>query len=130
MAIDMNRRQPAGGPVRLGLRANWPQFVLLVVVNVFVGGMVGLERATTSLVGTRVFHVSGYLAVEIVHGQIGHADLQSSGSFGQDGERHCPSVCPFSRRQRGAGRPHRAAPATADQLRFCWSATLATRNTS
>src|ERR1700732_4137998 len=32
MAIDMNQRQPAGGPVRLGLRANWPQFVLLVVV--------------------------------------------------------------------------------------------------
>jgi hypothetical protein len=50
------------GPVRLGLRANWPQFALLVVVNVFVGGMVGLERAT-SLVGTRVFHLSGYLAV-------------------------------------------------------------------
>jgi MFS family permease len=33
------------------------------VVNAFVGGMVGLERATTSLVGTRVFHLSGYLAV-------------------------------------------------------------------
>jgi MFS family permease len=49
--------------VRLGLRENWPQFALLVVVNVFVGGMVGLERATTSLVGTRVFHLSGYLAV-------------------------------------------------------------------
>jgi hypothetical protein len=31
--------------VRLGLRANWPQFALLVVVNVFVGGMVGLARA-------------------------------------------------------------------------------------
>jgi hypothetical protein len=50
----------AGGPVRLGLRANWPQFALLVLVNVFVGGMVGLERATTSLVGTRVFHLSGH----------------------------------------------------------------------
>jgi MFS family permease len=49
--------------VRLGLRANWPQFALLVVVNVFVGGMVGLERTTTSLVGTRVFHLSGYVAV-------------------------------------------------------------------
>jgi MFS family permease len=34
-----------------------------VVVNAFVGGMVGLERATTSLVGTRIFHLSGYLAV-------------------------------------------------------------------
>jgi MFS family permease len=49
--------------VRLGLRANWRQFTLLVVVNAFVGGMVGLERTTTSLVGTRVFHLSGYLAV-------------------------------------------------------------------
>jgi hypothetical protein len=28
------------------------------VVNVFVGGMVGLERATTSLIGARVFHLS------------------------------------------------------------------------
>jgi MFS family permease len=49
--------------VRLGLRANWQQFTLLVVVNVCVGGMVGLERTTTSLVGTRVFHLSGYVAV-------------------------------------------------------------------
>ncbi len=65
MAIGTDQPRPAGaaGPVRLGLRANWPQFALLVVVNVFVGGMVGLERATTSLVGTRVFHLSGYLAV-------------------------------------------------------------------
>ena len=50
-------------PLRLGLRENWPQFTLLVVVNVFVGGMVGLERATTSLTGTRVFHLAGYLSV-------------------------------------------------------------------
>jgi MFS family permease len=49
--------------VSLGLRANWPQFTLLVVVNACVGGMVGLERTTTSLVGTRVFHLTGYLAV-------------------------------------------------------------------
>ena len=59
---------PAAAPpldrtVRLGLRANWPQFTLLVVVNMFVGGMVGLERTTTSLIGTRVFHLAGYLAV-------------------------------------------------------------------
>ncbi|HEY6274829.1 MAG TPA: MFS transporter [Streptosporangiaceae bacterium] len=65
MAIGMDQPRPAAAtrPVQLGLRANWPQFALLVVVNVFVGGMVGLERATTSLVGTRVFHLSGYLAV-------------------------------------------------------------------
>jgi len=30
--------------VELGLRNNWKQFVLLVIVNTFVGGMVGMER--------------------------------------------------------------------------------------
>ncbi|PSR08709.1 MAG: MFS transporter, partial [Candidatus Arcticimaribacter sp.] len=28
----------------LGLKENWKQFTLLLVVNAFVGGMVGLER--------------------------------------------------------------------------------------
>jgi MFS family permease len=58
-----NRAGVPARPVRLGLAENWPQFTLLVVVNAFVGGMVGLERTTTSLVGTRVFHLTGYLAV-------------------------------------------------------------------
>ncbi len=35
-------RQPS--TVKLGLRENWRQFTLLVVINAFVGGMVGLER--------------------------------------------------------------------------------------
>lgn len=30
--------------VKLGLKENWKQFTLLVVVNAFVGGMIGLER--------------------------------------------------------------------------------------
>jgi MFS family permease len=30
--------------VSLGLKANWKQFALLVVINAFVGGMVGMER--------------------------------------------------------------------------------------
>lgn len=29
---------------KLGLKENWPQFTLLVVINAFVGGMIGLER--------------------------------------------------------------------------------------
>jgi MFS family permease len=32
-------------PPALGLRANWPQFSLLVVVNAFVGAMAGMERS-------------------------------------------------------------------------------------
>ncbi len=30
--------------IQLGLKENWPQFTILVIVNAFVGGMVGLER--------------------------------------------------------------------------------------
>ena len=30
--------------VQLGLKENWKQFALLLLVNAFVGGMVGLER--------------------------------------------------------------------------------------
>jgi MFS family permease len=53
----------AGGPdVRLGLRANLPQFLVLAVVNFFVGGMVGLERTVTPLVGSEQFHL-GEIAI-------------------------------------------------------------------
>ncbi len=31
-------------PVKLGLKQNWKQFTLLVIVNAFVGGMIGMER--------------------------------------------------------------------------------------
>jgi len=47
--------------VRLGLRENWPQFALLVVVNFFVGGMVGLERTVLPLVGTEEFGLTSEL---------------------------------------------------------------------
>jgi MFS family permease len=49
-------------PVELGLRANLAQFVLLAVVNFFVGGMVGLERTVTPLVGSEQFRL-GALAI-------------------------------------------------------------------
>ena len=51
------------GPARLGLRANLAQFILLVGVNALVGGMIGQERTVLPLLGTRVFHLSGYVAV-------------------------------------------------------------------
>ncbi|GAB3216608.1 MFS transporter [Mycolicibacterium hippocampi] len=52
-----------GRPVRLGLRENWLQFTLLVIVNVCVGGLVGLERTTVPLIGTEVFGLTNDLAV-------------------------------------------------------------------
>jgi MFS family permease len=49
------RDAPRAGEVRLGLRENLPQFTLLALVNLLVGGMVGLERTVTPLVGSEVF---------------------------------------------------------------------------
>jgi MFS family permease len=40
---------------QLGLRANWTQFTLLVVVNAFVGAMVGLERTVVPLLAEAEF---------------------------------------------------------------------------
>jgi MFS family permease len=40
---------------RLGLRANWRQFWLLVLINAFVGAMVGLERTVLPLIAEREF---------------------------------------------------------------------------
>ncbi|MCH7760222.1 hypothetical protein IIA15_02315 [candidate division TA06 bacterium] len=41
--------------VRLGLRANWRQFTLLVFINGFVGAMVGLERTVVPLIAKMDF---------------------------------------------------------------------------
>lgn len=48
--------------VRLGLAANWRQFALLVVINGFVGAMVGLERAVLPVVATTEFGVASTTA--------------------------------------------------------------------
>ncbi|MBA3053465.1 MAG: MFS transporter, partial [Sphingomonadales bacterium] len=44
--------------VQLGLKENWPQFALLVLVNAFVGGMVGIERTVVPLIGAEEFHLA------------------------------------------------------------------------
>ncbi len=49
--------------VQLGLRANWQQFMLLVIVNAFVGAMVGLERSIVPLLGHQVFGLASTTAV-------------------------------------------------------------------
>jgi MFS family permease len=54
---------PAPGVVRLGLRENLPQFSLLVVVNAFVGAMVGLERSILPAIAEQEFHLAARTAV-------------------------------------------------------------------
>ena len=52
----------ASKPITLGLSANWRQFALLVAVNVFVGGMVGLERTVLPLLAEGEFGVTSKAA--------------------------------------------------------------------
>ncbi len=49
--------------VRLGLRANWEQFTLLVAVNAFVGAMVGVERVLLPLLAEREFNLASRAAI-------------------------------------------------------------------
>jgi MFS family permease len=48
---------------RLGLRANLPQFSLLVLLNAFVGAMVGLERTVLPLLGEAEFGLGSKTAI-------------------------------------------------------------------
>jgi predicted MFS family arabinose efflux permease len=49
--------------IQLGLRANWQQFVLLVVINAFVGGMVGIERSILPLLAETDFGLASKAAI-------------------------------------------------------------------
>src|SRR2546427_234204 len=53
----------APGAVRLGLRANWRQFALLVAINAFVGGVVGVERSTLAPLAEHDFHLASHAAI-------------------------------------------------------------------
>jgi MFS family permease len=44
--------------LRLGLAENWRQFSLLILINGFVGGMVGLERTVVPLIGSEEFRIA------------------------------------------------------------------------
>src|SRR5438445_11344394 len=44
--------------VRLGLKENWRQFALLILINAFVGGMVGIERTVVPLIGSEEFGIT------------------------------------------------------------------------
>ena len=49
--------------IRLGLRENWKQFSLLILVSAFVGGMVGLERSIFPEYAQKVFGIESKTAV-------------------------------------------------------------------
>ena len=49
--------------VRLGLRENWSQFALLVVINAWVGAMIGMERTILPAIAETEFHLAARTAV-------------------------------------------------------------------
>ena len=72
---------PETHPVRLGLRENLGQFVLLVAINALVGGMIGQERTVLPLLaeeGLRAHRVHGraHLHRGLRRGEGGHQLLR------------------------------------------------------
>ncbi|QED36614.1 MFS transporter [Antarcticibacterium arcticum] len=49
--------------IHLGLKENWKQFTLLVLVNAFVGGMVGLERSILPEIAEKEFGIAATSAI-------------------------------------------------------------------
>jgi MFS family permease len=49
--------------IQLGLKENWKQFTLLVIINAFVGGMVGLERSILPRIADVEFHIAAKTAI-------------------------------------------------------------------
>lgn len=56
MAIQMEH-------ITLGLKENWKQFTLLVIINGFVGGMVGLERSILPQIAEQEFALAAKTAI-------------------------------------------------------------------
>lgn len=50
-------------PIQLGLEANWSQFVLLIIINAFVGAMVGLERSILPALAEQEFALLASTAI-------------------------------------------------------------------
>jgi MFS family permease len=59
---DPAHRSDTNG-VALGLLANWRQFALLVLINAFVGGMVGLQGTVVPLIGAQEFEITSTTTV-------------------------------------------------------------------
>lgn len=76
-------------PIRLGLRPNINQFSILVLVNAFVGAMIGLEQTVVPLIGRNEFGIeSNVLIVSFIasFGAVKTVLNLFAGSMSDDGE--------------------------------------------
>jgi MFS family permease len=56
--MEMNTQK-----IQLGLRENWRQFTILVIVNAFVGGMIGMERTIFPQFAEQEFGIASNTAI-------------------------------------------------------------------
>lgn len=63
MTVGAPSVPPVPTGTRLGLHANWRQFSLLVMVNAFVGAMVGMERSILPAIAERDFKLLAHTAI-------------------------------------------------------------------
>ncbi|MDP9490058.1 MAG: MFS transporter [Thermoproteota archaeon] len=54
---DKEGKSKHSNPIKLGLRPNIQQFLILVLVNAFVGAMIGLEQTVVPLIGKNEFGI-------------------------------------------------------------------------
>ena len=54
---DKEGKSKQSKPIELGLRPNIQQFLILVLVNAFVGAMIGLEQTVVPLIGKSKFGI-------------------------------------------------------------------------
>jgi MFS family permease len=62
-ALASEQTDPAQAGAILGLRENLAQFTLLVLVNAFVGAMVGMERSILPAIAEKEFHLAARAAI-------------------------------------------------------------------
>lgn len=79
--------ESAVGGIRLGLRENWRQFLLLVFINAFVGAVVGLERAVLPLLAEDEFELASHAAILSFIATFGMAKALSNLMAGHLGDR-------------------------------------------
>jgi MFS family permease len=61
--INLTDYAKQNGFMQQGLKQNWKQFSLLVIINAFVGSMIGLERSVVSGFGEKIFNINGKTAL-------------------------------------------------------------------
>src|SRR5919108_2942654 len=57
MRFGNDKEGKKSNPIKLGLRPNIQQFLILVLVNAFVGAMIGLEQTVVPLIGKSEFGI-------------------------------------------------------------------------